>query len=58
MKTLQKNLDFLLEKYSVASKAVLKNEKTVVIDGKSCYPHQSRASTRNSRAGVLLFCGF
>lgn len=33
MKTLQKNLDFLLEKYSVATKAVLKNEKTVVIDG-------------------------
>lgn len=33
MKILQKNLDFLLEKYSVASKAVLKNEKTVEIDG-------------------------
>ena len=33
MKILQKNLDFLLEKYSVATKAVLKNEKTVVIDG-------------------------
>lgn len=33
MKILQKNLDFLLEKYSVATKAILKNEKTVEIDG-------------------------
>lgn len=34
MNRLQEKLDFLLEKYSVASKAVLKDDKTVVIDGK------------------------
>ncbi len=34
MNKLQEKLDFLLEKYSVEKKAVLKNEKTVVIDGK------------------------
>lgn len=34
MKKLQEKLDFLLEKYSVDVKAVLKNDKTVVIDGK------------------------
>ncbi len=34
MKKLQEKLDFLLEKYSVEKKAVLKDEKTVVIDGK------------------------
>ena len=33
MTKLQEKLDFLLEKYSVDVKAVLKNEKTVVIDG-------------------------
>ena len=25
---------------------------------KSCYPHQSRASTRKSRSGFLLYYGF
>lgn len=25
---------------------------------KSCYPHQSRASTRKSRSGLLLYYGF
>ena len=34
MKKLQEKLDFLLEKYSVDVKAVLKNDKTIVIDGK------------------------
>ncbi|MBE6966604.1 MAG: hypothetical protein E7441_11300, partial [Ruminococcaceae bacterium] len=34
MKNLQEKLDFLLEKYSVEKKAVLKDKKTVVIDGK------------------------
>ncbi|MBR3933280.1 MAG: hypothetical protein IKJ68_05170 [Clostridia bacterium] len=34
MKKLQEKLDFLLEKYSVDVKAVLKNEKTVVINEK------------------------
>ncbi len=34
MKKLQEKLDFLLEKYSVEKKAVLKDTKTVVIDGK------------------------
>lgn len=34
MKKLQEKLDFLLEKYSVESKAVLKDCKTVLIDGK------------------------
>ena len=34
MKNLQEKLDFLLEKYSVDKKAVLKDAKTVVIDGK------------------------
>jgi len=34
MNKLQEKLNFLLEKYSVDVKAVLKNEKTVVIDGK------------------------
>ena len=43
MKTLQKNLDFLLDKYSVDKKAVLKDKKTVVIDGKEVptLPHRS-----------------
>ena len=43
MKKLQEKLDFLLEKYSVDVKAVLKDEKTVVIDGKeiSTLPHRS-----------------
>lgn len=34
MKELQEKLDFLLEKYSVSKKAVLKDTDTVVIDGK------------------------
>lgn len=34
MDTLQKKLDFLLDKYSVETKAVLKDCKTAVIDGK------------------------
>ncbi len=34
MNKLQEKLDFLLDKYSVDVKAVLKDEKTVVIDGK------------------------
>ena len=34
MNKLQEKLDFLLEKYSVEKKAVLKDAKTVVIDGK------------------------
>ena len=34
MKKLQEKLDFLLEKYSVDVKAVLKDKKMVVIDGK------------------------
>ena len=32
MNRLQEKLDFLLEKYSVDTKAVLKDDKTVVID--------------------------
>jgi len=34
MQKLQKKLEFLLDKYSVNKKAVLKNAETVVIDGK------------------------
>lgn len=34
MNTLQKKLEFLLDKYSVETKAVLKDRKTVIIDGK------------------------
>lgn len=34
MKILQEKLDFLLEKYSVDIKAVLKDEKTIVVNGK------------------------
>ena len=34
MKILQEKLDFLLDKYSVSKKAVLKDSDTVVIDGK------------------------
>lgn len=43
MKKLQEKLDFLLDKYSVNVKAVLKDEKTVVIDGKEIptLPHRS-----------------
>ena len=33
MNKLQEKLDFLLEKYSIDTKAILKDEKTVVIDG-------------------------
>ena len=33
MNKLQEKLDFLTEKYSVDVKAVLKNDRTVVIDG-------------------------
>lgn len=43
MKKLQEKLNFLLEKYSVDVKAVLKDDKTVVIDGKEIptLPHRS-----------------
>ena len=43
MKVLQEKLNFLLEKYSVDVKAVLKDENTVVIDGKEIktLPHRS-----------------
>jgi hypothetical protein len=43
MNKLQEKLDFLLDKYSVDVKAVLKDEKTVVIDGKEIptLPHRS-----------------
>ena len=43
MNKLQERLDFLLDKYSVGVKAVLKDEKTVVIDGKeiATLPHRS-----------------
>ena len=34
MKVLQEKLDFLLDKYSVNTKAVLKDKKTVLIDGR------------------------
>ena len=45
MNKLQEKLDFLLEKYSVESKAVLKDEKTVSIDGKEI-PTLSHRSER------------
>lgn len=43
MNKLQEKLDFLLEKYSVDVKAVLKDSKTVVIEGKEIptLPHRS-----------------
>lgn len=43
MNKLQEKLDFLLEKYSVDVKAVLKDDKTVIIDGKQIptLPHRS-----------------
>ena len=34
MKVLQEKLEFLLDKYDVATKAVLKDKNTVVVDGK------------------------
>ena len=34
MKVLQEKLDFLLDKYSVGKKAVLKDKSTVTVDGK------------------------
>ena len=42
MQALQEKLNFLLEKYSVEAKAVLKDKKTVVIDGKELpiLPHR------------------
>ena len=45
MKKLQKKLDFLLEKYSVTAKAVLKDENTVVVDGKE-FPIMAHRSER------------
>jgi len=45
MKKLQEKLDFLLEKYSVERKAILKDCKTVVIDGKEI-PTLSHRSER------------
>lgn len=43
MKKLQEKLDFLLEKYSVDVKAVLKDEKTIIVNGKEIptLPHRS-----------------
>lgn len=43
MKILQEKLNFLLDKYSVEASAVLKDEKTAVIDGKEVptLPHRS-----------------
>lgn len=43
MNKLQERLDFLLQKYSVDVKAVLKDDKTVMIDGKEIptLPHRS-----------------
>lgn len=46
MKKLQEKLDFLLEKYSVESKAVLKDCKTVVIDGKEIHTLSHRSERR------------
>lgn len=45
MKKLQTKLDFLLEKYSVTAKAILKDENTVEIDGKQ-YPILAHRSER------------
>ena len=45
MKRFQEKLDFLLEKYSVENKAILKNEETVVIDGREI-PTLSHRSER------------
>ena len=45
MNKLQEKLDFLLDKYSVESKAVLKDGKTVIIDGKDI-PTLSHRSER------------
>ena len=45
MKKLQEKLDFLLKKYSVESKAELKDDKTVTIDGKEI-PTLSHRSER------------
>ena len=43
MKKLQEKLDFLLEKYSVDVKAVLKDKKTIIVNGKEIptLPHRS-----------------
>ena len=43
MKKLQEKLNFLLEKYSVDVKVVLKDEKTIIVDGKEIptLPHRS-----------------
>ena len=43
MKVLQEKLEFLLDKYSVATNAVLKDKNTAVIDGKELpiLPHRS-----------------
>lgn len=46
MKKLQEKLDFLLDKYSVETKAQLQNEKTVVIDGEAL-PLLSHRSQRS-----------
>ncbi len=50
MKILQEKLDFLLEKYSVDASAVLKDSKTVVVDGKEI----PLLSHRNERRFVEL----
>ncbi len=43
MEILQKKLDFLLKKYSIQVNAVLKDKKTVIIDGRELpiFPHRS-----------------
>ncbi|MFA7636862.1 MAG: hypothetical protein WCX81_03770 [Monoglobales bacterium] len=45
MKELQEKLDFLLEKYSVTAKAILKDENTVIVDGRE-YPILAHRSER------------
>ena len=46
MKVLQEKLDFLLEKYSVGKKATLKDNNTVVVDGKEIPLLSHRAERR------------
>ena len=60
MKKLQEKLDFLLEKYSVDVKAQLKDEKTVIIDGKEIktLPHSSERrfmELKNARIFTMNF---
>ena len=46
MNKLQEKLDFLLEKYSVESKAILKDDKTVIINGKEITTLSHRSERR------------